>query len=235
MKLLLALLTPTLFWAVYHYHKDRHQPEPLVNLLMLYGLGIGAGYIGLHAYAALELVGLRYDAYHLAETNRLGLFLYALGVIGIVEELVKFIPFWLVAMRLRHFDEPVDGIIYASFIALGFASYENLYFLPGLDGGEALARAFASPLVHIMFASIWGYACGRAKLQGRPLLPAALQGLGLAALLHGIYDFFAIGLSAWVHVMPPLIILGIWIWRMRLIRRLHLQALQEEPQNPGGK
>ena len=225
-NLLLALIAPALFWAVYHYHKDRHQPEPPMNLLLIYALGVGAGYLGLHVYAALDLVGLRYDAYLLAETNRIGLFFYALGIIGVVEELVKFIPFWLVAMRLQHFDEPLDGIIYASFVALGFASYENLYFLAGMGGFEAVGRAFAAPLVHVMFASIWGYACSQAKLRGQPVLPAALRGLGLAALLHGSYDFFAIGLTPWVHVVPPAIILVIWIWRMRLIRALQLDHLE---------
>jgi RsiW-degrading membrane proteinase PrsW (M82 family) len=73
-----------------------------------------------------------------------------------------------------------------------------------------------------MFASIWGYTCSRTTLRGRRRLPAALGGLGLAAVLHGIYDFFAIGMTPWVHVAPPLIILAIWIWRMRLMRRLTL-------------
>ena len=223
MNLLLGLIAPTFLWGLYHVYKDRNQPEPLVNLLLIYVLGIGSGYLGLHVYAALDLVGLRHDAYQLAETDRVGLFFYSIGVIGVVEETVKFLPFWLVALRLRHFDEPVDGIIYASFIALGFASYENLYFLAYLDGFEAVGRAFASPIVHVMFASIWGYSCGRAKLEGRPMLPAALGGLGVAALLHGTYDFFAIGLTPWVHIVPPAIILLIWIWRMRLIRRLYTQ------------
>jgi RsiW-degrading membrane proteinase PrsW (M82 family) len=208
MNLLLGLIAPTLLWALYHYYKDRDQAEPLVNLLLIYVLGIGSGYLGLHVYAALDLVGL---------------FFYAIGVIGVVEEIVKFLPFWLIALRLRHFDEPVDGIIYASFIGLGFASYENLYFLARLDGFEALGRAFASPIVHVTFASLWGYSCGQAKLQGRPMLPAALGGLGVAALLHGSYDFFAIGLTPWVHIAPPVIILSIWIWRMRLIRRLQIR------------
>jgi RsiW-degrading membrane proteinase PrsW (M82 family) len=224
MKLILLLLAPTLFWAAYHYYKDRHQPEPITNLLLSYGLGIVAGYLGLRAYLALEFVGLRYDAYQLAETDLLGLFFYSILVIGVVEELVKFVPFWLIGMRLHHFDEPIDGIIYASFVALGFATYENFHYLQFLDGPEAVGRAFASPLVHVMFASIWGYACSSAQMQGRPLLPAAVTGLAIAALVHGIYDFVTIGLTLWVHFVPPLIILTVWLWRMHLIRRLQRQA-----------
>lgn len=227
MKILTLIIAPTLFWAAYHYYKDRHQPEPISNLLLTYGLGIAAGYLGIHAYTALEFVGLRYDAFELAENNRLGLFFYSIFVIGVIEETVKFIPFFLVGMRLHHFDEAIDGIIYASFVALGFATYENLYYLPHLQGAELFARAITSPLVHVMFASIWGYTCSRAQMRNRPLLPAAFSGLALAAAAHGIYDFAAIGLSAWVHIVPPVIILSIWIWRMHLIRHLNKRHLED--------
>ncbi len=221
MNFLGLLVVPALFWAAYHYYKDRHKPEPVQNLLLTYGLGVAAGLVGLHAYSALELVGLRHDAYQLALTDRPGLLLYSILVIGVTEEAVKFIPFWLVGMRLRAFDEPIDGVIYASFVALGYATYENFHYLETLDGYPALGRAIASPLVHTMFSSIWGYACGRARMRRQPLLPAAVMGLAMAALVHGLYDFVAIGLSEWVRLAPPVIILIIWTWRMYLIRRLH--------------
>lgn len=226
MKILTLIIAPTLFWAAYHYYKDRHQPEPIANLLLTYGLGIAAGYLGIQAYAALELVGLRFNAYELAETNRLALFFYSIFVIGVIEEVVKFIPFWIIGMRLHHFDEPIDGIIYASFVALGFATYENFYYLPHLQGAELIARAIASPLVHIMFASIWGYTCSRAQIRNRPLLPSAILGLAIAIVAHGFYDFVTIGLSEWLRIFPPAIILGIWIWRMHLIRRLQKRQLE---------
>ncbi len=42
----LALICPivilVIFWAVYHYHKDRQLPEPLGHLLLAFGLGIVA-------------------------------------------------------------------------------------------------------------------------------------------------------------------------------------------------
>ncbi|WP_455199977.1 PrsW family intramembrane metalloprotease [Kaarinaea lacus] len=230
MKILTLIIAPTFFWAAYHYYKDRHQPEPIANLLLTYGLGIAAGYLGLHAYVSLELVGLRFNAYELAENNRLGLFFYSIFVIGVIEEVVKFIPFWLIGMRLHHFDEPIDGIIYASFVALGFATYENFYYLPHLQGTELVARAITSPLIHVMFASIWGYTCSRAQMRNRPLIPAAISGLAIAITAHGLYDFITIGLSEWLRIFPPVIILSIWIWRMRVIRRLqkhHLETIKK--------
>jgi protease PrsW len=215
------LLGPIGFWAVFHYHKDRQQPEPVANLLLTYALGLAAGFVCPYAYQALDYFGLRHDAYELADTNPSGLLLYALCGIGLLEELVKFLPFWLVGMRLHAFDEPIDGIIYASFVALGFATAEDIYYLGLMDGWAAVGRAVAAPIVHCMFASIWGYACSRAHIAHRPLLPAAAVGLIVAGVAHGLYDFGAIWGNAWVRALPPVVIACIWTWRMLLIKRLH--------------
>jgi RsiW-degrading membrane proteinase PrsW (M82 family) len=219
-EVVVVLIAPVGFWFAFHLYKDRHRPEPALNIIVTFLLGGLAGWLGLHAYGALELVGLRHDAYALAESSRVALFAYAILVIGPIEEIVKFLPFWLVGIRFHEFDEPVDGIIYASFAALGFATYENFLYLDYVDATEALARGFAAPLVHIMFASIWGYSCTRAQIEGRSLLLPALTGIAVAAFLHGLYDFIMIGLSAWWRPASALLILAIWIWRMHLIRRL---------------
>jgi len=220
MHILILLFAPALFWAAYHYYHDRHKPEPLHYLFLAYGLGIGAGYLSTLGYQGLDHMGLDADVFELAKHNKLGLLLYSVFVIGVVEELIKFLPFWIICMRLHHFDEPIDGIIYASFIALGFATYENYHYLQILKGYEAIGRAFASPLVHILFSSIWGYLCSRAIMNNKSLWPAALIGLALAAVVHGLYDFAALSLTLWVHIVPPIILLLIWAWRIRLIKRL---------------
>jgi hypothetical protein len=33
--LALPVVIPVIFWAAYHYHKDRHLPEPPLNLLIV--------------------------------------------------------------------------------------------------------------------------------------------------------------------------------------------------------
>ena len=42
LALICPIVIPVIFWAVYHYHKDRHLPEPLGHLLLAFGLGIVA-------------------------------------------------------------------------------------------------------------------------------------------------------------------------------------------------
>jgi RsiW-degrading membrane proteinase PrsW (M82 family) len=218
---LLPVILPLLFWACYHYYKDRHLPEPVGHLLLAFGLGVASFYLGLLMYRALGLVNLRFDAYLLAETNLPGLFAYSILAIGVIEELAKMIPFLVLVIHFREFDEPVDGIIYASFIALGFAAMENIQYLNFVSSGEAWARGFAGPVVHIVFASIWGYYIGRAYLCRKFLGRTIFAALAFTAILHGVYDFVVIALPASALPVAAFLIVGIWLWRLRLIRDLH--------------
>ena len=67
---------------------------------------------------------------------------------------------------MKHFDEEVDGIIYAAFVGLGFALNENIYYLTMLEGGQAVARSLISPIIHALFASVWGYTYGDTAVAG---------------------------------------------------------------------
>jgi len=212
---------PVVFWAAYHLHADRHLPEPPGHLVLAFLLGIGSFYLGLLGYRALGLLGLRFDAYALALTNLRGLFTYAVLAIGFIEESAKLLPFLLVVLRFKSFNEPIDGIIYASFIALGFATMENLLYVSYLDTAAAFGRGFAGPVVHMVFASIWGYHIGRAWLCRRGIAAAVLGSLAFTALLHGLYDFVVIGLPEPGMIVAAVLVAGLWIWRLFLIRDLH--------------
>lgn len=219
--LLAPIVLPVAFWTAYHLHADRHLPEPPGHLVVAFACGVGSFWIGAWGYEALDFLNLRRDAFALAQTDLTGLLYYALGVIGMIEEAAKMLPFLLVVLRFREFDEPIDGIIYASFIALGFATVENLRYLEYLSPGEAYARGFAGPVVHIVFASIWGYYIGRAWLKRRRVVSTVVGALLATAILHGFYDFLVIGLAPAALPIAALVIAGLWVWRLFLIRDLH--------------
>jgi protease PrsW len=225
--LIAPIAVPVLFWAVYHYHKDRHLPEPVGHLLIAFGLGIAAVYISSALYAALGFIGLRFDAGYLADTNPWALLAYSLLAIGPIEELAKLLPFLLVVLRFREFDEPMDGIIYASFIGLGYATVENWQYRDYLTTTEAMARGFASPVIHMLFASIWGHWIAQAHLAGRSIIPAAVVSVALASTLHGLYDFVVIFNPSHALPIAALGILVIWLWRLRVLRAMHKDASQD--------
>ena len=217
---IVPILLPVLFWAGYHYYKDRHQPEPILNLVFCFLLGIAASYLSKSMYMALETVNLRHDAYELAATNLWQLLAYSIFIIGGIEETAKLIPFLIFAIRFKAFDENLDGIIYASFIALGYAAMENFHYLQYLTESEAIYRGFAGPLVHILFASVWGYKIGIARLAGRPLALVSFVAVSIAAILHGFYDFIVIALPISALPLSAALILAVWIWRLVTIRHL---------------
>ena len=224
--LTLPVIVPVLFWAAYHYHKDRHLPEPVGNLALCFALGIAASYLSTGLYVSLGWLNLRYDALLLADTDPVGLLAYAVLAIGPIEEFSKLLPFVVIVLRMKAFDEPIDGITYASFIALGYAAAENVHYLEFLTPFEAAARGFAGPVVHILFASIWGYWIGCAHLAGRSILVCALKGFAIAAVLHGLYDFAVLLNPTWSLPVAASGILLLWIWRLRLLRALHLDAIK---------
>lgn len=231
--MILPVAVPVLFWAAYHYHKDRHLPEPAINLLLCFLLGGLAALLARGMYVGLGYLGLRYDALALADSNPLALFMYALLAIGPIEELAKLLPFLLVVLRFRDFDEPLDGIIYASFIGLGFAAAENLYYLQFLTPLEATARGFASPVIHMLFASIWGYWIVSAHIAHRPIGKCALFGFAIAAGLHGLYDFIVLSSPRFALLIAATLIVTLWLWRLKLMHVLHLDAVAASEPHAG--
>lgn len=217
--IVLGVLGPALFWIAWLYYKDRYQPEPLWAIGLAYGLGLAAALVAMWGYEVSARVGLPEDPFLLAQRSRGWFLLYAVGFVGVWEELCKLVPFVLVVMRLCAFDEVIDGIIYASAIALGYASLENLLYLPELEGPALYGRAIAAPLVHTMFSSVWGLALARARIAGQPLWRPAVIGVAAAAVIHGLYDFVA--LSPVLQPAAAAVIAAVWTWRLWVISRLH--------------
>ncbi len=222
--LLLPIVLPVIFWAGYHYHKDRHLPEPLGHLALTFVLGMAAAGVSQFLYAMLDVVDLRFDAGELAERTPIGLLAYALLAIGPIEEIAKALPFLLFVIRFREFDEPIDGFIYASFIALGYATVENWQYLEFLTPLEATARGIASPFVHILFASIWAHRITPAVLESTSVTRAATAGIMLAAGAHGAYDFVVLLKPETALPVAAAGLVGIWLWRLKHLRDLHHRA-----------
>lgn len=212
-----AVLFPALLWGGYHHYRDRRRPEPLVSTLLAIAAGGVAGALGQWLYRLLERFGLWQDPYALAHDDLVALLVYSVLGIGLIEEAAKLVPFVLLAVSLKAFDERVDGIIYAGLVALGFATYENVTYLEFAGPTENLARAITGPLVHIVFASLWGYPIGLAVLARRLLWRPIVTGFAAAVVIHGIYDFCVLGLPGWARLVAALIIVGAWLRKVHLI------------------
>jgi RsiW-degrading membrane proteinase PrsW (M82 family) len=110
----------------------------------------------------------------------------------LVEETVKAMGIvW--AVRRRDVDGISDGVVYAGWVALGFAVVEDMTYFAVADVDGAFAatfvlRALLTPFAHPLFTFWTGLAIGRAVARGRPIWPSMLWGLGLAVLTHGMWN-----------------------------------------------
>ena len=125
-------------------------------------------------------------------------------------------PVW----RSRHFEAPIDGLVYAAAAALGFISAHNLEFFisEGATGIHA-ARALLAVPAHLFFAAAWGVALGRAaRARARSGNRSArlrfggrtfnLTWLG-AMLFNGVFDHivYTRGVVALVAAAPILLMM----------------------------
>lgn len=122
----------------------------------------------------------------------------------VVEEVLKGAGV-LYAVRRGMVDSVIDGIVYAGWVAAGFAAVENVeYFVLAADQGALLAtvvlRGVLSPFAHPLF-TIWiGLGVGRAIVRGRNPAVGALPGLAVAIVLHAGWNAatFLVAGPAWV-------------------------------------
>jgi RsiW-degrading membrane proteinase PrsW (M82 family) len=184
-------LAVSLGWLVFVRRFDRARPEPRSLVLVTFVLGG----IGVVFAAWIERSLQELSPYTSPSTMTLGgqllglpsaLVSYTL-VVGLVEEGAKFLAVWGFARRRKEFDEPVDGIVYASAAALGFAAVENMLYFSGtrLAGSVVAARALTSVPAHVFFSSLWGYALGKSLVSPRTNV---LGFFALAVVSHGAFN-----------------------------------------------
>ena len=175
---------PSAALIVWFYRKDRARPEPLGMIWKSVALGfLGAGLaIPIELFVDIP-AGFLPRPFSILWTA----FLTA----AFVEEGVKFFFLKRSIYRSGHFDEVMDGIVYAVCVSLGFAFAENLLY--GAASRLALIlRAFTAVPMHAAATGIMGYWLGLAKRETDARRAAALSARGFwaAVAVHGLYDFF---------------------------------------------
>jgi protease PrsW len=126
---------------------------------------------------------------------------YAYIVVALSEEGSKFLVLRCYAYPKKSFSGPFDGIVYSVMIGMGFATIENIEYVRQFGLETGFSRFFLAIPAHASFAVLMGYPAGKAKMAhalmrdyGKADRPRAfwlmLQGLLVAVLFHGSFDFF---------------------------------------------
>lgn len=182
-------ILPVIVLMVYIYHQDKYQKEPIKTLAKAFIGGMLA-----IALDILIVTGIQYLAGNSAITKTV--FFSAFLEAGIPEEFSKFLIFMLFIWRDKNFDEYFDGIVYATFIGLGFACVENIEYVFMFGFGTGVVRALLSVPGHFLFGVVMGYFLSMAKFHPEKRGTYLISGLLLAMIAHGLFDWLLMASSA---------------------------------------
>lgn len=210
-------LIPALVWLWFWLQEDRH-PEPkwLIFFTFIAGMVVVLAVLPIEKWVITYFSGF------------LVILLWAAA-----EEILKLVGAYLVALRRKAMNEPIDALIYMITIALGFAALENTLFLFNiLQKGDIITyittgnfRFIGATLLHILSSSAIGGAIALSfyKSKIRKFIYISI-GVVLSIAIHTIFNFFITLnqeniLLVFTFVWAGIIILIIFFEKVRRIRR----------------
>ena len=219
--LIAAAVVPAVFLMVKVYQADRLEKEPIGMLIGLLFLGI----------ISTSLAGITEELGSIALANLFpngGLISDALlyFIVGALSEAC----FKCLLLRVRTwtsacFNCQFDGVVYAVFVSLGFALWENIAYVLRFGFGTAVARAVTAVPGHAcfgVFMGVWYGVAKRYELAGymEESAHARKMALWIPILLHGVYDFTA---SMQNDIMSIIFLIFVgWMFRtaLKLVRKV---------------
>ncbi len=233
MKFLLYLaILPSIIIGYLIYRLDKVEKEPVVELIKALLLGVASAIL---AIVFSYLFGImKIDVNHI--TTLPGLFFYAMIGVALVEEGCKWVCTFLLLRKNKNYNYLFDGIVYAVFVSLGFATIENIIY--SLVGGlEAiLIRDVLTVPAHAFFGVFMGYYLSfakSAKLQNKTndVRNFLLLSIMIPVLLHGLFDFLLLSQNSvflFIFFLFVICLYIISIRQIRLLRKLERPFLKKE-------
>lgn len=185
LQALAIAIAPGISIAILIYMLDRRDPEPVKLLIRCFLLGMLSTGIPLLMQLYASSQGWSTNNEHIWQTA-----IFAFGIVGLSEELGKYIMLRFYAYPKRAFNEPFDGIVYSVMIGMGFATTENIAYVLQYGINTGLMRMFTSVPAHATFAILMGYYVGLAKFIPQHRRTLIFTGLFWAIAFHGAFDFF---------------------------------------------
>lgn len=214
--LMLGLITATIpvpLYIILVLWIDRYEAEPLWMLAtaFFWGALVATFFAFLLNTTSQGIVG------SLSNANA-GAAFAAVVSAPIVEEIGKaFILLIFFFWKKDEFDGVVDGIVYGSMTALGFAMTENiLYYGKAANegGGEMLTlvwiiRGFFAPFSHPLFTSLTGIGLGLARQSNNLAvkLVTPVVGLLMAIFMHSVWNGSAVFGGGAIFVLTYILVM----------------------------
>jgi len=175
------LISPLLAIILFSYMKYRFSGGYFGLLLRSYFWGIFSSIFAAIIFYIAYIMG------YVELKNLRRILFYSFVVIGLGQELGKFIILRYLMLPSKIFKTPLDGVIYSLMISFGALTVYNvatLLIAPNSDPSILISHA----LVSLVYAVIMGFFVGMGKVRNNRLIDS-LTGLFGAAFFHGSYEF----------------------------------------------
>ena len=220
--LFVIAVLPVALLMIYIYRQDKYQKEPVKSLIKAF---VG----GMIAIPLDILLVLCFDLFFKGTAFYETVFFSSFIEAGIPEELCKFLIFMIFIWNDKNFDEYFDGIIYATFIGLGFACVENIEYVFQYGFATGVVRALLSVPGHFLFGVVMGYFLSMAKFHPEQRSKYLWTGLLLAILAHGLFDWLLMS----ANVLPIVggVIYALFLAGDIALWRLGLRYIKKQQEN----
>lgn len=200
---------PALFWLWFWLKEDAKKPEPKGLLALSF---ISGSLVVFLVIPVLRSIDNRFTGTALVI------------ILATAEEIIKYLAICVVALRSKYFDEPVDAVIYAITVALGFAAMENFLYIVNIitESGTVTSvlngnmRFIGATLLHTVSSATVGILIALSFFRSKIIkFISILIGLITASLLHTTFNLFIIKIQTLGDILT--VFLYLWILVIILI------------------
>jgi protease PrsW len=183
LKYISFIVPPLIAFLIYLYLRYKFTKWP-------YALLFKSFLWGMFSIVLVLVVQLLASYFELDKLNNIRRILfYAVVIMAFFAEVAKFFVFKALVYYKNEFRTPVDGIIFAVMIAMGFATMNNiLYFVNIPHLSVSGVNAITAGPANVIFGVIMGFFIGLGKLRRMRFIDS-MTALVAAIVFHGLYDF----------------------------------------------
>lgn len=203
--LLFLSTLPVIIILLWVYQKDKEK-EPFLLLIQFFGLGVLSCFLVLFISKVLGNF-IPFMNINTENKNTIYILLYSFIGVALVEESCKWIMLYKKGYHHKEFDESYDILLYAIFVSLGFAFFENVASAMIKQNMKlAILRAISAVPAHACDAVFMGYHLTMAKHyyyhhNEKKERQHKILSIVIPTLLHGIYDFcLLINVKFFIHI-----------------------------------
>ncbi len=217
MNVLLIFISflPIFLLGFYIYKKDTEkESKRLLAILFSSGL-LSSALVVVFNSILFSLFPDFYISYSYSKYNYLQIFILVFLEIALVEETLKWAMVRVIGYKNKRFDQLYDIIVYAVFVALGFAFFENVFYVMygGLQTG--ILRAVLAVPGHAAFGVFMGYFLGKARVDEKnenyqSYNKNMVLSLIIPISLHAIYNYCLLIGSEFLIIIFLIFIISIY-------------------------